>query len=58
MLKKYCYMRELRLKLSDCVLANLGSNFNKNECKENCLQNRKISQDVARRTIQLGLQAV
>ena len=33
MLKKYYYMKELRLKLNDYVQANLGSNFSKNECK-------------------------
>lgn len=32
------------------MLANLGSNFSKNECKGNCLQNRKIAQNVARIT--------
>ena len=41
MLKKYYYMKELRLKLNDCVQANVGSNFSKNERKGDCLQNRK-----------------
>ena len=41
MLKKYYYMKELRLKLNDCVQANVGSNFSKNEFKGDCLQNRK-----------------